>query len=311
MVDDLRRAAVAVGEAVCASHDGLVRKGADNATWKAALKDHCFAGIAAGLKATLPADVSVRFIETPYNTTRVGKGAGQNEMHCRVLNDGPRSITLLADIVDGSWNAACGAPWSASTMLAFTNITDGSPDVETLALDDFTCGLVVPLVASPHDPPGFYYGSRGARPLYRSPDGVEWPLAPTGIDDVRQTRFFLDLFTTQSYDALAASIAAVGPLIYEWADIGRFYGTGIELMSLLGRPGVTPGYGGYVAANQKADNLIPTTMLLEGAGLIVTDWWGGSIHEMKIMDRRYVAIAANRTLHDHLVQHLSKAAGLR
>jgi hypothetical protein len=312
MSEDLKRLAIAVGNAVAASHVGLARNGADNATWKTELKERCLAGVAAGLRASLAPDVAAHLIETPYNTTTIGKGAGRNVMSCRVLTEGTRSITLLADIVDGSWNAACGLPWSASTMLAFSNISEGAPAHDALVLDDFKCGLVVPLVASPHDPAGFYYGIRGESPVYRTLDGgVEWPLAPSDVEDVRQTRCFLDLFTTQSYEAMAASIKAVGPLMQDWADFGRFYGAGMELMALLGRPGVTPGFGGYVAANQKADNLIPTTMLLEGAGMIVTDWWGESIHRMKIMDRCYVAIGANRPLHDHMVRHLSQAAGLR
>jgi hypothetical protein len=130
------------------------------------------------------------------------------------------------------------------------------------------------------------------------------------MDDVRQTRFFLDLFTAQSYETLAIAIDAVKPLIYDWADIGRFYGAGIELMALLGGPGTTPGFGGYVAANQKADNLIPTTMLLEGAGVLVTTWWGERIDGMRLMDRAYVAIAANKALHEHMVRHLSKTVRL-
>lgn len=316
MYDDLKALAIGLGNSIHAARRDLVREGADNGRWKEALKERSELGMRGGLEAHLPADVAIRVIETPYSLDRVGRGAGKNELSCRVWERGPatRTITVLADVVDGSWNAACGLPWSASTMLAFTEIGDHHAPADALALRDFKCGLIVPLVgsvSSPNAPAGFYYGVAGEPPRYRvAGSPTEYPLHPTDMDDVRQSRFFLDLFTAQTYESLAISIEAVKPLIYDWGDIGRFYGAGIELMSLLGTPGTTPGFGGYVAANQKADNLIPTTMLLQGAGVTVTSWWGEPIDRMKIMERMYVAIAATRPLHEHMIGHLSKTVRL-
>jgi hypothetical protein len=312
MHEDLEQLAIAVGDAVHCAKQGLVRNGADNQQWKQALKRRCLLGIRGGLESQLAPDTAIRFVETPYNTPVVGRGLGRNELSCRVWERRPptRTITVFADIVDGSWNAACGVPWSASTMLAMTALDGPHTSPGELMLSDFEGAVIVPLVgsqASPEAPAGFYYGVAGRPPRYRLAGGpVEYPLHPTDVQDVRQTRFFLDLFTAATYESLDVALDAVRPLIYEWADIGRFYGAGSELMSLLGTPGTTPGFGAYVAANQKADNLIPTKMLLEGAGVIVSDWWGQPIDRMRIMDRTWVAIGANGPLHAHLLRHLAR-----
>jgi fructose-1,6-bisphosphatase/inositol monophosphatase family enzyme len=316
MYDPLKRLAVAVGNSVHHAKQGLSRDGMENPRWKELLKDRCLQGIRSGLEANLDPDVAIQFVETPYNTKKSGRGQGKNEMSVQLWQRArpARAITVLADIVDGSWNAACGAPWSASTMVALTDLGVRAKRPEELVLADFKCGLIVPMVgatASPRQAAGFYYGSAGEPPRFREVEsGIEHPLHTTDVQNVQHTRCFLDLFTAETYDALAISIDAVKPLMYDWGDIARFYGAGIELMSLLGMPGTTPGFGGYVAANQKADNLIPTTLMLEGAGVIVTSWWGERIDRMKIMERMYVAIGANPPLHEHLVRHLSKTARL-
>ena len=319
MYAELRLLAIAIGNHVHTSKFGLKREQMNNQQWRDLLKDRCLRGIRGALFQLLNPDVTVRLITTPYNTTVIGKGDGVNEMVVDEWdsNRGPTggpTLTILADVVDGSWNAACSVPWSASTMLAFTDIVPSPVVPDDLCLADFKCGLIIPLIDSgmpPDSELGFYYGVAGQPPKFRHWNTArEDALSPTDITDVRQTRFFLDLFTTQTYDSLYRATDAVVPLIWEWADIARFYGAGIELMSLLGRPGVTPGFGGYVAANQKADNLIPTKLLLEGAGVIVTTWWGEPIDTIKIMDRTYVAIAANQPLHDHLIRHLSKTVRL-
>jgi fructose-1,6-bisphosphatase/inositol monophosphatase family enzyme len=316
MHKDLKNVAAGLGDFIHSSKEDLVRNGEDNHHWKEHLKERCLLGIKRGFESLLPNDVGVRLIETPYNSAIIGRGDGKNEMHCHHWRrpNARRTITVLVDIVDGSWNAACGLPWSASTMLALTEITASEKPADELVLDDFKCGIIVPLVggvAAPKGDAGFYYGVSGEAPRFRlAHTATEFPLHPTPMDDVRQTRFFLDLFTAQSYETLSIALEAVKPLIRDWADFGRFYGAGIELMSLLARPGITPGFGGYVAANQKADNLIPTKMLLEGAGVIVTNWWGEPIDQMKVMDRVYVAIGASKPLHDHMLRHLSKTVQL-
>lgn len=314
--EELQLLAIAIGNSVHASKFGLKREQMSNRQWVDILKDRCLRGIHTALSKVLNPEIAINFITTPYNTKIIGKGKGINEMILDKWGDqtSPQTISILADVVDGSWNVACGVPWSASTMLAMTDIMDTPHDPGTFTLADFKCGLIIPLIDSgmpPESELGFFYGVEGQQPKFRHWNSTkEDYLFPTDITDVRQTRFFLDLFTTQTYESLALSIAAVGPLIYDWADIARFYGAGIEMMSLLGRLGITPGFGGYVAANQKSDNLIPTKLLLEGAGLIVTDWWNNPIDNIKIMDRTYVAIAANKPLHDHMIRHLSRIVRL-
>jgi len=311
MSTDLKQLAVALGEAIQAARCDAVRNGADNQRWKDELKQRTRAGIREALDAKVKAGTGIQLIETPYNTSVAGRGLGRNELVCHRWREGEgRQLVLLADILDGSWNAACGVPWSASTMIALTVVEPGTRP-EDLTLADFRCALVVPLAAGAAGEPGFYYGAAGEVPRYRvAGTGEECALHPTDIEEAGKTRVFLDLFTEESYDTLAISIDAVKPIMYHWGDIARFYGAGIELMALLATPGTTPGFGGYVAANQKSDNLIPTTMLLQGAGMIVTDWWGEPIDRMRIMERKYVAIAANRALHQSLVQHLAKTVRL-
>jgi fructose-1,6-bisphosphatase/inositol monophosphatase family enzyme len=312
---ELKRLAIAVGDSLHSAKQGLARGAADNARWKAALKERCLLGIRKGLESQIGPDIALRMIELPYSTQAIGaKGLGKNELCCRLWKDGRRTLTVLVDVLDGTWNATAGLPWSSSTMLALTDIQEQPAPPQDLLLSDFKCALISPLaggLAAPAEPPGFYYGVVGEPPRFRlAASTVESMLSPTVVDDCRQTRFFLDLFTTESYESHAISIDAVKPLLYEWADFGRFYGTGMEMMALLGIPGTTPGFGGYVAANQKADNLIPTKMLLEGAGMIVTNWWAEPIDSMRITDRAYVAIAANQPLHQNLVRHLSRIARL-
>lgn len=313
---DLKALARGVAYSVHRAKQGMRRNGVINQVWAKDLKQRCLQGIHSGLLDHLPPDVAIRFVETPYNSTVIGRGDGINELNVQLWKrDSPLStITMLADIVDGCWNAAAGVPWSVSTMVSFTLPEADPRPVEDLNLADFQCGVVIPFVAGtiiPHEEPGFFYGIAGAPPVFHGFDcGTELPLHPTNVTDIRQARFFLDLFTDQRYESLSISIAAVTPIMQQWADLARFYGAGIELMSLLGPPGTTPGFGAYIAANQKADNLIPTKMLLEGAGLIVTSWWGEPIDSMKIMDRMYIAVAANQTLHDHLISHLSRTVRL-
>lgn len=312
MFEELKELAIALGEAIHASRCDAVRNGADNQRWKDELKRRTLGGMQRLLDAKVGAGIGIRLIETPYNTKVAGRGLGRNELAWHRWRAGSgRHLTLLADVLDGSWNAACGVPWSASTMIALTAVEPCETRAEDLTLADFKCALIVPLATGASGERGFYYGATGEAPRYRvARTGEEFVLHPTGIEEAGKTRVFLDLFTEESYETLAVSIDAVKPLIYEWGDIGRFYGAGIELMSLLSVAGTTPGFGGYVAANQKADNLIPTKMLLEGAGIVVSDWWGSAIDSMRIMDRRYVAIAANRALHLQMLRHLSKTVRL-
>jgi hypothetical protein len=326
MSDDLTRLLRAVGCSIHAAKGGVRRDGAQNPAWATAIKARCLDGIRAGIEAALPSDVAVRFVETPWTPRDSGVGSfGMDDGAMRVLGRGgnelrttiwargeaTRTLTVLGDVVDGSWNLACDVPWSASTMVATTALESRPTPIEAITLGDFVGALVVPIVgdvATPWRGAGFYYGVAGARPSWRGlDDGVDVPLHPTDLTDVRRVRCFVDLFTAQSYESLDVAIDAIKPVMRDWADIGRFYGAGIELMSLLGTPGVSPGFGGYVAANQKADNLVPTKLLLEGAGAVVSTWWGEPIDSMRLLDRRWVAIGANAPLHHHLVTHLSTA----
>ena len=205
----------------------------------------------------------------------------------------------LIDIIDGTWNASCGLLFSCSTMLAFTPSLMKQPGDLTLA--DFHSGFILP-----YHGPGLYVGQFQTPTLLLSWDGGSQQLQMSPVTDVSKARVILDLFTEENKDALAQAILSIGPVMYDWCDYGRFYGAGAEIAALFGYRNLVPGFAAYVAASQKMDNIVPTYAVVVGAGGIVTDWWGDPIKTKKLSESVHIIMAANKTLHAHLVQHLSK-----
>lgn len=292
--------ATLIGCEVGVRMSALKRSNETNPQWSAILKKDCLAAIKSGVDLLIGNGVSVDLVDTPYNASVVGKGIGINEMKVESFNcDSSARIICLMDIVDGTWNACAGIPFSTSTMLAFTDTSRIIAPQEAI-IDDFIVGLIIPIMGD-----GFYLGIRGYPSKFICWGGQEEELHLTKNTDPLQVRCFIDLFTTQTYSSLEKSIQAVIPIIRKWADFGRFYGAGVELMSLLGRNNIEPAFGGYVAANQKVDNIVSTSIILEGAGVKVSDWQGRPLGHHKLLDRVYVVFGANISLYQDLIEVLS------
>lgn len=270
-----------------------------NAEWSVRLKSECLEAIKSGIHVLVNNSLSVDLVDIPYNTSQIGKGLGVNLMKVDRFGTGCSRIICLVDVVDGTWNTCAGIPFSVSTMLAFTETPTDIPAQE-ISMDSFSVGLIVP-----HTGEGFYLGIKEKNPVKINRYGQVKSLHVTKKTNPAEVRCFLDLFTTQTYSSLQKSIRAVIPIIEEWADFGRFYGAGGELMALLGVDNIEPAFGGYVAANQKMDNVISTAIILEGAGVKFTDWKGHSLASHRLMDRVYVAVGANEVLHNRLISVLS------
>jgi len=241
----------------------------------------------------------VTLLTMPYsaNSTRIGDG--KDSTKTMKIGNGPRKVACFYDTIDGTWNAKAGIPYTVSSLCAFTGEIDGKVP-EKFSFEDFSIGVV-----APHQFPGLYYGERGVAPFFkRYNDGKEEPLKMTEETDPGKTRCIIDIFTTQTKEAHDRALKAVVPVMRKWRDYGRLYGTGVELMSLLGRNNTTPGFGGYVTAQQKTDNLVAGLIILEQAGAIISDWDGKSLDARKLDERVEVAIGANKELHDVLISDL-------
>ena len=294
------RAATHIGREIGVAMGGLTRSAETNSQWSGILKERCLNAIRYGLNFLSGNSISVDLVDIPYNTSAIGKGLGTNDMEIEIFGcDDNMRVICLTDVIDGTWNACAGIPFSSSTMVAFTSPIGATPPQE-VTMNDFDVGLIVPIVGD-----GFYLGIKGRSPKFICRDGREEKLHLTKNINPLQVRCFIDLFTTQTNSSLEKSIQAVIPIISKWADFGRFYGAGGELMSLLGRNNIEPAFGGYVAANQKMDNVIPTSIILEGAGAKVSDWRGRSLGHHKLLDRVYVVFGANDPLYQNLIEVLS------
>lgn len=243
-------------------------------------------------------------VDMPYTAeTGSGRGTGQNllvtkDPSGKNSTDGEK-IYCLIDEIDGTWNANCGLPFSCSTTMSFTKPTRMKPEELTLA--HFYAGFIIPYFGA-----GMYFNEYFNIPKIAFWDGQISELHMSPVVSPGQTRVIIDLFTEEKKDSLALSIPVIGPVIYDWCDFGRLYGAGVEVTALFGYKNMTPGFSAYVAANQKTDNIAPMYSLIFGAGGNVTDWWGESVMNKKLLDRVHVVMSANEELHENLIGHLSK-----
>ena len=182
--------------------------------------------------------------------------------------------------------------------MAFTDPLEFTREV--YSINDFTVGLI-----APHHLEGQYYAIKGIRPRFiHYSTKTDESLNITKQTEPKKIRFFMDLFTAQSPEVHASAVDAVVPVMKEWIDFGRYYGSGVEFMSLFGRSNTEPAYGAYIGAQQKVDNILAPSLLLSQAGAIVSDWNGNSIEDSKLKDRVNIVIAANSILHENLILHL-------
>ena len=304
---------------------GLIRQYETNEEWGQKMKDVVQASLSYHLTRFVEKQQTDLYIlNMPYTAkTGSGRGLGQNPITAQKfvpfkenelsedailgnaidikkgeIADGEKTYCLI-DIVDGTWNAACGLTFSCSTMLGFTDPSVRQPRDLTLA--DFKYGFIIPYQGA-----GLYVGKFNYPTMLFSWDGLGLQLHMNPVRDVAKARLILDLFTEEKKDSLAQSINVIGPVIYDWCDYGRFYGAGVEIAALFGYRKIMPGFAAYVAAHQKMDNIVPTYSMVLGAGGIVTDWWGDPITTKKLNDRVHVVMSANKDLHTNLVEHLSK-----
>lgn len=265
----------------------------DNKKYGNLLKKNCTEAILASAKKY---NLFFRFIDMPYNSEVVGKGLGVNVLEdLESTGDGLGGYCLV-DVVDGTWAAVSGCPSSGTTTLAVSLSIEKKK--EDLTLADFEYAAIFP-----HEGDGWYLGRTCSPTLHVGSGRERAVLGLSQQKNPKEIRFILDLFTTQTYSQLERSIDAVKPIMLEWADFVRLYGAGIEITTMFSRDAMEPSVGAYVSANQKMDNVIPLSILVEGAGGIVTDWWGNSIADKKLEDRVFVVMSANKALHENILNH--------
>lgn len=264
----------------------------NNKAWADRLKKICSKAI---LEAMDDSNITFNLIDMPYSSEVIGKGLGTNILEqMTVPQEG--SPYCLVDVVDGTWGAVSGSPFSGTTTLAVSFAAKKKKEELTLA--DFQYSAILP-----HEMDEWFFGEVERQTLTMDKFESRWASGLTNQTNPRQIRFILDLFTTQTHSQLERSIDAVRPIMLEWADFVRLYGAGVEATTMFHRHGIKPSVGAHISANQKMDNVIPLSILIEGAGGIVTDWWNNSLADKKLEDRAFVVMSANKALHDNIMNH--------
>jgi fructose-1,6-bisphosphatase/inositol monophosphatase family enzyme len=242
-------------------------------------------------------DYQFHFITMPFKSKSIVRGDGFDKIEQKVIGKGQKQVACVYDTVDSTWNAKAGINYTVSTIMAFSDALEEIP--EKLTIGDFYVGVVAPWVGD-----GIYLGVRGSKSYFKSYDGMIESLRLTKETSPEKIRVMIDLFPATSKQRHDKAVDIVSPIIKEWLDFGRLYGSGVELMSFLGRYNAEPPYGGYVAIDQKSDNLIAPSIILECAGAIFTDWDGNQIKNRRLEERINVVMAANSQIHNSLLNHL-------
>ena len=238
-------------------------------------------------------------VSMPYVAETIEMGKGKDHLNIRIIGNGKKKVACLYDVIDGTWNETAGLKFSVSTILAFTKEISGKLPGK-FSINDFTVGVV-----APHHGEGLYYAIKGLRPVFRNyKTGKEESLRLTSETDTNKLRCIIDVFTSPNKKVHDKAIDSIIPIMKEWRDFGRYYGTGIELMSLLGRLNAEPAYGGYVTFNQKTDNLVAPLLILSCAGAIISDWNGNPITNKLLEEKANVVVASNKALYNLLISHV-------
>lgn len=207
------------------------------------------------------------------------------------VGDGHKTIYVVVDPVDGSKNAITNIPMY-STNLAFTRVQTKS----SVKINDFTIAVIGNLYNG-----DIYYCSQDeAAQKFDSTDKSVFLSEET---DPKNARIFIDSYMAENKEFF--EYRAI-PLRVGFKDVGRFYGSGIELISLFAPKGETPGYAGYVSVNQKMDNILAGKILVESRGGIVTDFEGESLKNYALDSRPDVVMAANKKIHETIIDMLNK-----
>ncbi len=302
----LKEIALTTGESVALKFHQLKRMEENNQEWITKLEtlsEETTRGLLEDFAARH--DYEIKLVTMPYipKSTERGKGDKDNIVSLKRIGGGKRKVACLYDTIDGTWNEKAGQRFTVSSMLAFTNETlEELP--ELFYIKDFNLGVI-----APHHGEGLYYAIRDRNPTFkeytnRKDNVLEEPLILTKETNPKKVRCMIDLFTVQDEKMHDNAVDAIIPIIKEWGDFGRYYGSGVELMAMLGRSNTESAYGGYVGAHQKLDNLIAPQIILEAAGAKISDWNGNDISNRRLDERINVAMAANETLHEALLKHL-------
>ncbi len=244
---------------------------------------------------------TVQLVTMPYTAKSTARGEGGEDKKVKrvEIGNGKKNIACLYDTIDGTWNAKAGLDFTVSTMAALTGATEEQLP-ETLTVGDFSVASV-----APHTGRHLFYAAKGEQPKFGNyDDEIEGSVKTTSETNPKKVRCILDAFMAQGTGEHDRTLEAFLPIMKEWSDYGRLYGTGVEMMSLLGLQNAEPPYGGYAAARSKADNFVPPKIILEAAGAMATDWDGNSLDGLRIDDRAEVVVASNSTLHEALLKHL-------
>lgn len=237
------------------------------------------------------------FITIPFKSKSIMRGDGLDEIEQRIIGKGQNKVVCVYDTVDSTWNAKAGINYTVSTIIAFSDVLEEIP--EKLTIGDFHVGIVSPWIGE-----GIYLGVRDSKSYFKSYNGIVESLKLTKETNPEKMRVMIDLFAAISKENKNRAVDIVNPIIKEWLDFGRLYGTGVELMSFLGRSNAESPYGGYIAVDQKSDNLIAPLIILKCAGAIFTDWDGNKIENRRLDERINVVMAANSQIYNSLLNHL-------
>ena len=246
-------------------------------------------------------DYTIRLVTMPFKPKGIAHDPQgiDDKIKQQTIGDGSKKVACLYDTVDGTWNAKAGQSFTVSAMLAFTDEFENFP--ESYTIGDFTTAVI-----APHFGHGLYLVENGNVPVFHGYQGRTERLRLTEETDPTNIRCMIDTFTAPTKEARARANRIILGIMDEWADFGRYFGSGVELMAMLGRSNTDPAYGGYVSANQKTDNIIPGSIILRNQGAVITDWHGNPIISRNLGERVDVVIAANSPLHERLVYHTER-----
>jgi len=298
---ELLEFSIFLGEQISQTANGLKRSIETNQEWADKLESVLEVKIEQLLENfAKEKDYQIYVIEMPYVAKSVEAGLGKDFIKLRLVGDGKKKIACLYDVIDGTWNEKAGLRFTVSTLIAFTKSFTTAP--KRFKIGDFVMGVV-----APHHGEGLYYTIKGSRPAFKNYlKGKVENLKLTEETNTNKLRCIIDIFTAHDKKYHDRALDLVSPAMRAWRDFGRYYGTGIELMALLGRSNTEPAYGGYLTVDQKSDNLVAPLLILNGAGAFISDWEGNSIENRFLEEKTNVIIASNKTLYDSLASLILK-----
>jgi len=298
----LRDFAVDLGDDIALAAQELCRGEQTNAEWGEVLETTCEDVASTQLHAFANEhDYSLQLVTMPFKPKAIAHGQqGEDKTIKRiVIGDGSKKVGCLYDTVDSTWNAKAGLEYTAGSMFAFTPELEEFP--EEYCMGDFSLGVI-----ALHHENGVYHAERGSGEAFfwDRRDDVQIPLRLTEETDTNNLRCIIDTMTAQTKQSKEKALAIVEPIRGLFVDNCRLYGSALEFTSFMGKRNADPPYGGYIAPNQKADNIIPPLLILRELGFIATNWAGRHFDDLPIGERVDVIGASNATLHATILPYV-------